>query len=118
VSALKTEGKTNMSAERNYRCHVKDYYQGTNDKGEVDLAKLAAQLKVPTGDDVIKLGEARVRSFISSKLGAIEEAKHGTQQDPDSKKRFNQVPETVTAYHNRLVDELYHFIAPSEAPID
>ncbi len=108
-----------MSKERNYRIHVRDYYDGINDDGEVDLEALSQKLGLHhySDDEVTSLGESRLRAIISERLGQFDEQKHGTAIDQDSKKRIRPVPEHVAEHHNRLVDELYHFLVPPEPPV-
>lgn len=108
-----------MSEERNYRIHVRDYYDGIDEQGQVDLDGLAQKLGLHhfTEEEIAGLGEQRLRATISERLGTFDEAKHGTGIDQDSKKRIRPVPEHVSAKHNRLVDELYHFLVPPEPPV-
>lgn len=108
-----------MSKERNYRIHVRDYYDGITEDGNVDLEGLAQKLGLHhfSDDEVTGMGEKRLRATISERLGQFDEDKHKTAIDEDSGKRIRAVPEHVADHHNRLVDELYHFLVPPEPPV-
>ncbi len=106
-----------MSDERDYRLYVKQYHGGINEKGEVDLSALIAKYQIPHGDARDRIDDRRLRTAISVRLGKVEESKHGTFQDPDTKQRRNHVPNRIAAFHNKLVDQLYNAVTPPEPPV-
>jgi hypothetical protein len=112
------ERNKTMSVERDYRLYVKQYHQGINDKGEVDLKFLLDKYKIPQGTARDVVDDTKLRAAISKRLGAVEEQAHKTFLDENnSNQRRNIVPGRIAPFHNRLVDELYHAATPPEPAV-
>lgn len=112
-----------MSADRNYSCYIKDVLKSDpRDAKPADIVSAAGiKLNVdpktgtalPGGD-----GEREIRSKLSQMIGRAEEAHFGTTIDEESKKRIRPVPGRHAEFHNRMVDDLYAKVAPTEAAAD